>query len=86
MYESKRKHVCVERVCVCTRWHYEVAKTHRIPQKSPMISGSFMISDTHREGVCVYKIGTVGWRRPIGCRIFIRHFPQKSPMISGSFT
>ena len=26
-----------------------------------------------------------GWRRPIGCLIFINHFPQKDPMISGFF-
>ena len=26
-----------------------------------------------------------GWRRPIGCPIFIGHFRQKRPIISGSF-
>ena len=51
-------------------------------QKSPMFPQRPMISCMELFW-CVHR--PTGWRRRIGCLIFIGHFPQKSPIISGSF-
>jgi len=33
---------------------------------------------------CLYVSFCSGWRRRMGCLIFVRHFPQKNPVINGS--
>ena len=50
-----------------------------------MLRASTCLSTFTYSHFCSITTVVTGWRRPIGCLIFIGHFPQKGPIISGCF-
>ena len=59
-------------ICICVHVHLYTCTCTR--------------KHTHELNLCVLELSYVrGWRRPIGCPLFISYFPQKSPIISGCF-
>ena len=71
-------------VCAAQKWIWliESQKTRYVYliRSTKTVSAHISFSVTHEE-----RIMCTGWRRVIGCLIFIGHCLQKSPKISGSF-